>query len=488
MLNPSEIVSKIQNIRSENGRIKKSLILKEYLNDEGFCEFIKHVFNFKKNYYIEEMPEFEQSDFKSTLPTIISYLNVLAMKNSCTDEEKNTLIKFAASDKDLYEVTKMLISKSLNCGVGVKTVNSVKPNLITIQPYMRCSQIDQMPKISCPCFVQEKMNSEFITVEKHNNSICYKTRSGNILHLNGIFDNYFNNLKVFQISECVFLGEILVVGIDGKYLMREAANGIINKALRGTLSEYEIGSIHLVLWDIVNYNHYYNIDSVDKVKYLYRFNFLKELLVQNPANNIKLVPYIIAKNHSEVFEFLDNILSQEKEGIIVKDFDNLFENGTSPSQVKIVPIREADLRIVKWNYGEKNKKYAGCLGSISLESEDELVQVDCGIGFSDKLRGYLGYDNLNKPINGIDPDIKKFWDNQIGKIVSVTYKEIVKHAILPNKFSLISAVYKIDRPDKILADTYKRLNESKYSYLIQKLKGKKNAEELLKYFEILKQG
>ncbi len=457
MIDPNTINDRIRRLRSIKGKgsaaIKKDL-LQEYLADPAFLQVTQFTLDSRKHYNVTDLPDFVQSTVGTSLDDALDYLEFLSTKRGCTDFEKDKLITLAGSSKPIYDVVKMILSKTLDCGCGAVSINKARPNTVEIFPYMRCSTISKISNINFPAIVQEKLNGEYIAIIKKDGKILHRTRNGNYLDLKGRF---FQQFMECEYDNCVFMGEILALDENGKYMSREASNGIMSKAIHGTLSEEEADSIEIVLWDIVSLDHFNDDDLLGRIIYKTRFERLKHWIDKSNLLHVALVEYKIVDTYEDAVKFFQHMVELGHEGAVLKDFSNIFKNTTSTTQIKLKPVKDADLRLVEWNYGEKDKKYRYCMGSLTFETEDGGIIVDCGSGYTDKQRGYLGKDDNGNVIQGMDIKQRQYWDSQVGKIHELMFSEVCKDKKRPDKDSLYLPIYSEPRPDKFDADTTKHV-------------------------------
>jgi ATP-dependent DNA ligase len=458
----SEINIRLRRLKSIKGKgsvNKKIELLQEYMKDDIFLKFIQYTLDSRKHYNIKQLPLLDEFNFKNmqesekALENILIFLNELSLNRGCSDHEKNKLVNMITS-RDLYDVVSTILSKSLNCGCSITTVNKARPNTVEDFPYMRCSTIAKISNIKYPAIVQEKMNGEYIAIIIKNKKVVHRTRDGSFLDLKGYFSSDFSAIK----SDTVLMGEILATDPKtGEYLSRTESNGIMLKAQTGSITEDQVKSINIVLWDCVSYDTFMNTSTAEPVKYVNRLYELNSIIknINNPA--IKVVNGIKVSDYDQVVNYYNKIVAENKEGVVLKDLTNVFKNGTAVDLIKIKPVRDADMKIVSWEYGDVDKKYRHCMGSITIESKDGSISCSCGSGFKDSERGYLGTDDNGNLIVGMDQDALTFWNNSIGKIVEVHFAEVMEKDDDNGQMSLYNCVFKRFRSDKSVADTTNRI-------------------------------
>jgi hypothetical protein len=199
-------LQRIDNLKATRGSNAKKTLLEEYLTDELFLRAVQYTLDSRKHYNIslENFPEFkESSKVNASIDDVFKYLDFLANKRGCTDFEKDKLHSLACSSKDIYDITSIILKKSLDCGAGATTINAVRPDTVEIFPYMRCSTIAHVGKITYPAFVQEKLNGEYIAVIKEGDRVYHRTRNGSYLDLKGRFVQQFKECEYDNWGYCI---------------------------------------------------------------------------------------------------------------------------------------------------------------------------------------------------------------------------------------------------------------------------------------------
>jgi ATP-dependent DNA ligase len=191
----------------------------------------------------------------------------------------------------------------------------------------------------------------------------------------------------------------LVCYKNGKALDRKTSNGIINKAVKGTISDEEADWIRFIAWDVV--------DFTSTIPYDKRLAIMNEAFANvGSLDNSKILPCHteIVNNQDEAIEFFMKMLSQGEEGAILKNMHHVWQPKRTKDLGKMKAEEEADLVVVGWNEG--TGKYKGYMGSLECETADGLLSVNVS-GWSDHDRKTLTEENTK------------------GKILTVMYNAII---------------------------------------------------------------
>lgn len=336
------------------------------------------------------------------------------------------------------KVVERIIQKDLKCGVNTSTINKVWPNLIPEYPCMLCSPFEQklVDKIVFPAIVQQKMDGmRFNAIVKFDRdlkgAVEFRSRNGKEISLLGSLEEEFIELAYGK--DLVFDGELLVydtVETDskGNICDRQTGNGILNKAVKGTISKEESNRVVATLWDQIPYEDF--IAGKCDQPYRYRFKRLLYLIDRcDSFRKIELVETFDVHSLEQTQRIFQNYLDENQEGIILKDPNSLWENKRSKGQIKFKAELDCDLKVLSVLSG--TGKYADMIGSLYCESADGVIKVYVGSGFNDEQR--------NAPPSD-------YYD----KIIAVKYNARIKN--VKDGESLFLPIFLCLRPDKDEAD------------------------------------
>lgn len=226
----------------------------------------------------------------------------------------------------------------------------------------------------------------------------------------------------------VFDGELLVYE-NGKPLDRKTGNGILNKAVKNTISDEEAQTVHATIWDIIPLAVFVGVNSTTYEK---RFGLLQDVFSVCNKSKIHLITNDVVENIADTNILFQKYLEAGQEGIILKDRKGLWENKRVKHQVKFKAELPADLLCVGWEEG--TGKNVGRLGALKLQSSDGVIKVDVGTGFTDQQR------------------IDFTEENTVGRVVEIIYNARVNDKRTGQE-SLFLPVFVQIREDKNTADS-----------------------------------
>lgn len=456
------IVYMLDNLANEPGKLAKVDLLKTYLQDEQFRIVVEMALDETLHYNISKLPGNVPRNPEPNFDSLMDYLYFLSGKQGSTLQEKKSLAAFAV-DSDWETVITRIIKKDLKCGCGSKLINKASPGSITEIPYCGCKTSKHMKSINLPAFAQVKEDGLFVNIFHNSRSISFMSRNGNsfIFPENSLKREINKHFPKYE-QTMVYMGEFRIK-VDDKWLPRKTSNGIVNKALKKnqTMIESESVKVHFICWDIIPETCFW--ETKCNTVYTDRFKELQWMKDIN-STRIKLSETRIINSIQEAQGWAIDLIDASEEGVIIKNFDSLWKNTHVSSQIKLkagdlgLPghERECELRVTGWYYGKEDSKFENCLGGLICESEDGLLEVNVGGGYSEHQRGFLGWDKKNKPII-----LNNFigWVDEIymDKIITCRFNEVIK-AKTSKKHSLFSPRF-VEIRDKTIADTLQYILE-----------------------------
>lgn len=418
-----EIIELLEDLAANPSRNYKIAKLTEHANNKVLREVVRLALDPFTQFYIRKIPKYEATGsgcLMQAMDKLFELSNRLVTGNAGI--EHLTQILTSLSPKNAKVIEK-IIAKDLKCGVSIATANEVWMGLIREYPCMLASGYEEklVNQIKFPAMVQLKMDGMRFNAIVKDGVVEFRSRNGKEIHLHGNLEQEF--IAMSNGVDCVFDGELLVKDETG-VLNRQTGNGILNKAVKNTISQEEAAMVRATIWDYIPYVVF--VDGYCPIPYKDRFAKIKNL-----PDKIELVDGYIVQNIEEAHERFNEYYSKGEEGIILKDINSPWEDKRAKHQIKFKGELECDLKIVDVEDG--TGKYEGLLGALVCESEDGVIKVKVGSGFNDEDR----------------KKIKK--QDVVGKVVAVKYNARIrsKHEVE----SLFLPIFVEIREDKDQADT-----------------------------------
>lgn len=433
----SNINSIFEELAATPGKNDKLSILKKHKDNDLFKEVCRLALDPFTQFYIRKIPEYTpcpQGKGNPLIGTVQAVRDVIATRTMTGNAAIGFLRAHLGSlGADDAKVIERIIKKDLRCGVET-AVNKVWPKLVHEQMCMLVSPYNQklVDKISWPAYAQLKCDGARFNAVVVGGEARFYGRSGKEFFIcdPGFYTQF---VKLAAGEDIVFDGELLVRDKFGNELVRKEANGILNKAVKGTQSEAEGKTLFAVLWDIIPHSDWVNRRC--DIPYHERVTNLADRCMDQPVgkDRIYLIDTVSVNDVDEVEDLFAHYLEQGKEGLVLKGADTIWEPKRSKSQIKFKAELECDLEIIEWQEG--TGKYEGMLGALIGSSSDGVVLAGVGTGFSDDDRAMIG------------PDI-------VGCVMSVKYNARIDKRD-SNTDSLFLPRFGVIRTDKSKADASK---------------------------------
>lgn len=382
----------LENIGADTKRSHKLSIIEQNKNNKLFMNVIRLALDPYINFYIRKIPKYETKGGK-TLDWALDELEKLANReftgHAGIEHLRNIMSNISSNDAI---VVGRIIGKDLRCGVADGIVNAVVKDFIPGYPCLLARPYDEknIKNIEFPAYSQLKADGVRANVHIDGNKITICGRSGKDIDILGAMDADLANLASKFPWPVVLDGELVVVDKYGNIIDRKTGNGIINKAIKGTISEQEAKMIRLQLWDAIPMQEFKTGLSTE----IYKQRFERLCNIVNQDEEIKpfwIISNKVVDNLEQAVEHFQLMLSSGEEGTILKNFNALWEDSRSKHLVKMKAEKTADLEVIGWNPG--TGQYEGQVGSLICASSDKKVVVSIS-GFTQELRKYIT-DNIN---------------------------------------------------------------------------------------------
>lgn len=336
-----------------------------------------------------------------------------------------------------YEEREMLgkiVSKSLNIGIGAKSVNKAVgkmliPDVDVMLAESNEDEINKWLETYGHVWVEEKYDGVRVIAIKKNGIITFLTRNFNQLIGMSKVENAVE--KLLEKYDNVF--------VDGELtdLDRKSVSGKVNRILKGTAPANIDDDFLFHLFDFEDVSIF---ESLTKTPYEKRRDMLNEIVNEYHVHNtdvLRLSTRWKATTPDEIMEIYKDLVKVGGEGVIVKKPEHIYELKRSKNWNKIKEIQDCDLKITGWYEGKGKRK--GKVGGFCCESACGELKVEVGSGFSDEF------------INEISTNPESY----IGKIVKILYnvRIVDKHG----KHSLFLPRLEEIRNDKTEADNITKI-------------------------------
>lgn len=440
------IIKQLEGTRSKNE--KQDILVENKDNMDLF-----HYFNYSLNPYIKfnirKVPKYEQKEVTKSINDAFELLDTLATGKlrgkKATEEVKEMLEHLSEEDALLF---KRMLTKTAGVGVSIKSYNkSVGDKAIPIFGCMLYEKYteDKQKKLSPPYYLQLK--SDGARAESLVTDVpSYMTRKGNKYIMNvPEIDSYLLAIKNKAGTDVMIDGEMVAVDENG-FVKREKSNGLVNKAIAGTLSDEEAKTLKFVIWDIVPLDSFYEgeYDS----PYSERYKWLTDLVSEvGSSDKVEVSETNIYEDLQDALDKAEEYIISGQEGALIKSHNSIWEDKRVSSCLKIKAENDCDLVVVGYEHGDPNKGLEEGIGSLVFSTSCGKLRVNVSSGMSMEDRGYIKNENGDYVFDK-SFDLDKY-NNKIGKISFASLTESSK----TGKPSLFTPVLVEFRGDKDEADS-----------------------------------
>lgn len=432
------IIKSLQNTSSTNDKLA---IMNEHKDNLLLREYMRLVSCPSVNFYITKktIPAATGGVLDNCLDEyMLEYVTKPLYTREITGNDAKMFIKnvLETLDEEGRELYTMLLLKDIRAKVGVTLVNKVWPNLCVDVPYQRCSLPDE--KIvgkfekETSFYVQMKGDGMFavlVSTESGDKQEMY-TRNGSMFP-----SEFAQRFACVSGLNCAIEGELVCLDAEGNVLPRKEGNGILNSVLSGGMVPDGF-TVKFLVWNFIPYEEWKNGQC--SITYEQAFTSLMNVVGGANPYCVEVILTQEVESMNDAYAFNSRMLAQGFEGSIIKTKGHKWKNTTSKECVKLKLQVDVDLAV--YDVVEGTGKAAGMLGALRLASDDEMVVVDCGTGFTDSQRKHLWEHR----------------DSLIGKVVAVTANDLLDKKG-SKTLSLFLPVFVEVREDKTQADSLERI-------------------------------
>ncbi len=424
------ILSILNALESTSSRNEKIRILQEHKNNPTVQLVFRCALDPLITYGIKKIPGYTAGDGCMPLVDAIKQLDVLKNREKTGHAGiaflATTLASVSPNDRVVLE---RIVQKDLRCGVLATTCNAVwGTNFIPDFPVMKAKPLtpESMAKIVYPAYSQMKVDGARTQLRTTSTGIIAYSSNGFELTTHGVFD-YLRTANSFKdTTGWVIDGELVVLDANGNVLPRKKGNGIINKAIKGTITVEEAKRLRFIAFDLIPETAW--LYQSYGMPYENRYAMLLEFALHF-SNNAEVVETVTVNSEQEANAHFKTLYRDRKlEGTVVKNLHGTWSNTRSSDQVKMTGILSCDLEI--YDFVPGTGKYTGKIGSLLCKTDDGLLTVGVS-GLTDEERA--------KPFSEFE-----------GRIVEVLYKEKIQD---DKSWSLFAPRIFCIRLDKNRADT-----------------------------------
>ena len=374
----------VEEITAENGKLYKMEVLKKYAEDEDIKYYLDFIYNpyittgiSKKS--IEKIRNIRMMSDWFAPVKVIDRLEYLKIHNTGADsvlsDMKNVLNCFYQYGReDLVELFLLIISKNVQLGIEVITINKCIPNLIPTFNVMLANKYYEKPDyvVDKPFCLTTKIDGGRIVAIKKDGVVEFFTRAGQ--KYEGLVD--LEREMATMPDNIALDGEITLLhgeGLDNKAQYKQT--------MMITRRDGEKHGVKMKVFDILTADEFINQEC--HTRYMDRRAQLDNLFSTHELTYFEKLPILYEGYDTSMIEqVLQEQINRGEEGVMINISDALYEFKRTNSLLKVKKMHDVDLPIL--DFEEGTNKNAGKLGAIITEYKGCILKV--GSGFSDELR------------------------------------------------------------------------------------------------------
>ena len=412
--------------------IKQALEKADHVAKTLICAALDpyQVFGVKKFDMPVTAPDIKMSDVN--FGEFFEVLEKLATRQITGDAAREA-VTIAISQFPAYaqEYIARVFDKDLKAGFSADTANAVwKQEFIPTFEVMLADKCDSpeefLEKVTFPCQGDWKYDGQrTIAIVRVGYPVQYRARSGKPMdHLIGTYDEDLGYISDHLGYDFVIDGESFASDFTETINAKKEGNQAAKDALR--LRAFFL--MPLTDW----------IAQKTNITMRQNRKYLTYLLKTVGTERIEISAGREVKSYADMVAYCNEVIDVHKqEGLILKNWESVYQWDRSMDWCKVKRMWDVDARIVAWYKGKPKSRLQNTCGGITVEGRDEHGQefrCNVGSGFSDEVRD----------------DIKHNFETKYKHQTAViTYQELSK-AKDAKFFSLRFPVYNHIRDDKFV--------------------------------------
>lgn len=428
--NAFNALTSIRSVTSKNSKLK---VLEDNSDNYLLKSILYLAYNPFLTFNVKKIPSYKTSRtmYPESIDNLSDFLKILIRLNSreltgnaALDEISALFSKCSVSEQDWYS---KIIQKDLKVGLAEKGINKAFTDLIPLYEILLAEKIEKedlnldtkraynlLPKrIIC----QYKIDGFRLNIFVYENEVIIKTRNGKlVIGYNELEKEAFKEL----LSGYVYDGEMVSVELE-EQIMNNMNSGEITAPNRQLFSEAMSHAFSLEknkkgvfnMFDMVSMEEWESKEFKETLEF--RQNRIQSEYGDKNFESIKIVPItrVFYKENpedlKEIVELFHYYLKIGWEGLMIKNYDSVYEFKRSKDLLKMKLMLSEDLEVVELYEGKPGSKYEGMMGGVVVEykaTDGNMYKVGVGSGWKDSER-------------------TMYWENPeliIGKTIEVVYQ------------------------------------------------------------------
>lgn len=315
----------VNNLQAMTDQSDKRELLEKYKNEMMLERIVSIAYNPWINL---KMQDFETAKSGKKFGMGISkFLHIVddIIANKLDAKERRFSCNMALQHIDDVEAPLFLslVRQELDLGLTIETINSVWENLIMKYPIRTSSFGDVSEYQNFPACVQPISKGLRVNVIVDEDTVSYRTKTGEIIEGWECWDEQFINLAQGQKTV-----------LDGHAVVVNEKNDVTSEDNKEVL-EADSESIRFVFWDAIRYDGFARgVD--DRIGYNWRYNGIQHMMMlameKNPLPCYSAIPASMVGSQDQ----LDSTVKQLDNKCVVKQLDGIWKHGETDQEIIVV--------------------------------------------------------------------------------------------------------------------------------------------------------
>ena len=368
-----EFLEFVNEIQKDSSRLYKESVLKKYSNNND----IKYLLNFVYNTYIVtgiSSKKLQKTNLSNTHLSELELFEYFKKNNTGRDEDVGVLNTFKTNfSVEEQKLIDQIISKNLQLGIDVKTINKVIPNLCSIFNVQLANKYFDNPNFveNKEFWLTTKIDGSRIIAIKEDQNVYFFTRAGQ--RYLGLVD-LEEELKNVPQDNFVLDGELTLLD-KGNLSSKEQFKETMKISRKDGIKH----GLKMLVFDYLELDEFKNNKSY--TMYSDRREKLNKLFT-NTFTYFSLLPILYhGTDTTKITELLNKAIKAGEEGLMI-NLQDVYQFKRTSSLLKVKKMNDLDLTVT--GFEEGTNRLAGTLGALLVEYKNNIVKV--GSGFSDELR------------------------------------------------------------------------------------------------------
>ena len=313
----------VKNIRLAETQSEKQLILNKYVNEIQLQRILNILYNPWIDLDLKDFsPKYMGKQFGMGMPQFMHILDDI-ISGSFDKREAEFACRMAMMhiNSDDAEIFLGILHQDLGLNLDVATINNVWPGLIVEYPIRLATAGDVTGFENFPAAVQPLSRGLRINVIVNDNTVSFRTSSGEVISGWEQYTEQFLNLA--QSQSIVFDGHAVIA--NGSEIFETANQAVL---------EADPDTVRFVLWDAVRYDGF--IQGKDtRIGYNWRYNGIEHMmLLAMDKNKTPCYDVLKAEMVGSQQQLMETI-KRYPDGCVIKSMDSTWQQGSTADEIII---------------------------------------------------------------------------------------------------------------------------------------------------------